>query len=450
MALTDTPVAASRGGLRSPGFKLVIVILLTAIMAVPLFFIQFALMERQERAGKAARDIAQGWGGVQTIGGPALLVPYDVTNKEVVGGQVVESTQHLVAILLPSELKIDADVKTERRWRGIFPVPAYRATVSLHAQFDKAALASLAPDNAKILWDKATAWMSVSDVHGLGDNVTMQASGKTVAFEPGNGVEGIGASGIHAPLKLSGPPDSLSLATVFALRGTRELRFEPLGRQTTASIRSDWSSPSFFGAILPGERRIGKSGFEASWTVPYLARGYGQSFESPNSALETLLGSAFGVRFYQPVDFYQLVQRSLKYAALFIGLAFLVFFVAELIAEKRLHAAQYTLIGSAQALFYLLLLSFAEHMGFALAYGLAAGATVLLTALYAGNAFADWAKAGVFFAVLSALYGLLYVILIQEDYALLIGALVLFAALSATMYATRKIDWSSVTPQIAG
>ena len=128
-----------------------------------------------------------------------------------------------------------------------------------------------------------------------------------------------------------------------------------------------------------------KSGFDAHWTVPYLARGYGQSFAAPDNALANLLGSSLGVRFYQPVDFYQLVQRSLKYAILFIGLAFLVFFVAELVGGRRLHAAQYTLIGAAQALFYLLLLSFAEHLGFALAYALAAAATVILTALYAAT-----------------------------------------------------------------
>ena len=432
---------------RSPGFKLLVIIVLTVIMVVPLFFIELALADRQERAGDAVRDVAQGWGGPQIVGGPALLVPYDVTTVEVVAGETVQSTQRLTAILLPSQLAIDASAKSGKRWRGIFPVPVYQASVAMRASFDKSSLSSL-PANSKVHWDQATCWMSVTDVRGLAENVSLEVNGREVAFEPGNGAEGIGASGIHAPLKLAGPPDSLNLSSRFDLRGTRELSFEPLGRQTTATIRSDWADPSFFGAFLPGEHKIDGSGFTAQWTVPYLARGYGQSFGSPGNALDALVGSAFGVRFYQPVDLYQLVQRSLKYASLFIGLAFLVFFVAELIGGRRLHAAQYTLIGSAQVLFYLLLLSLAEHLGFGLAYALAAGATVILTAIYAGDAFASRVKTLGFLVVLATLYGLLYVILIQEDFALLIGAAVLFVALAVTMFATRKLDWSNAAAEV--
>jgi inner membrane protein len=131
---------------------------------------------------------------------------------------------------------------------------------------------------------------------------------------------------------------------------------------------------------------------------------------------------------------------------LFVGLGLLTFFVAELVAGRRLHAVQYVLVGAAQVLFYLLLLSFAEHTGFLLAYALAAAATVILTALYARSAFASTLRAAVLGAVMAALYALLYVILNSEDDALLIGSLLLFAALGATMFVTRKTDWYRVVP----
>src|SRR5262249_33910826 len=160
---------------------------------------------------------------------------------------------------------------------------------------------------------------------------------------------------------------------------------------------------SFFGAFLPSERKVADNGFTASWTVPYLARGFGQSFESPDDALRMVFQPSFGVRFYQPVDHYQLVERSLKYAILFVALAFLIFFIVETVGAQRLHALQYALIGSAQVLFYLLLLSLAEHIGFGGAYLVAAGATVILTGLYAISAFDSYVRAAVLAVVLAIL-----------------------------------------------
>ncbi|HEY1632248.1 MAG TPA: cell envelope integrity protein CreD [Rhizomicrobium sp.] len=433
--------------MRSPGLKIFVIALLTVLMAVPLLFVEFALSDREGRAGEAQMDVAAGWGGIQTVAGPMLLLPYEETVTTIVDGRAVQTPQRGIAVLLPTTLDLDARSEMGERFRGIFPVPVYRATTAIKASFDKQALDALVPQGAKPLWDQASVSMLVTDVRGLAGNVTMLVNGHEVSFQPGIGVEGSTAAGIHAPLGLVEAPDGLSLSTDLPLRGSRELNFASLGRQTTAHIVSNWRDPSFSGAFLPSSRKVGPEGFDATWNVPYLARGYGQSFATPENALNVVMSSAFGVKFYQPVDFYQLVQRSLKYAILFVGLAFLVFFVAELIVGKRLHAAQYALMGAAQVLFYLLLLSFAEHIGFLWAYIVAALATVTLTALYAASAFASKARAAILAAVLGALYGLLYVILIQEDYALLIGALVLFAALGTTMFATRKIDWTRVAPE---
>ncbi|HEY2071504.1 MAG TPA: cell envelope integrity protein CreD [Rhizomicrobium sp.] len=445
MAETNMTVPASRT--RSPGFKLFIIAALTVLMAAPLFVIELALVDRQDRAQEAYQDIANGWGGVQTIAGPLLFVPYTQTVITTEDGHNVQRTDRSVAVLLPSTLDLDTKTAMGTRWRGIFSVPVYTAGVGVKAGFDKAALDKLLPEGATPLWDQAYASMLVSDVRGLTGNVTMSVNGKPVSFQPGIGVDGSSVSGIHAPLGLTAAPNGLMLSAGLTLRGSRELNFASLGQQTTAHLSSSWPDPSFSGAFLPNTRNIGQKGFDAAWNVPYFARGYGQSFGSPESALNTVLNGTFGVKFYQPVDFYQLVQRSLKYAILFVGLAFLVFFVAEMIVGRRLHAAQYTLMGAAQVLFYLLLLSFAEHIGFALAYGVAAAATVTLTAFYAASAFASRLRAAALFAVLGGLYGLLYVILVQEDYALLIGALVLFFALGTTMFATRKLDWSRIVPE---
>jgi inner membrane protein len=443
MATDQISAPASSRVLRSPWFKFITVAALTVAMAIPLMFIQFALADREETAAGATADIAAGWGGTQTVAGPLLLLPYTTSSDEIVNGTVMPTTRRQVAVLLPEDLAMKASTREGTRFRGIFSVPVYRSRILMRATFDKAAMTAALPSGAHPLWNEASLSLVVSDAHGLADNVTLVVNGKPISAVSGSGM-GARLAGVQAPLNLAAAAD-LKVDTDFALRGSREFSFVPLGRRTIASIDSTWASPSFFGAFLPADRKVDASGFTASWVVPYLARGFGQSFASPEQAAALILQPAFGARFYQPVDHYQLVARALKYAILFIALAFLVFFVVETVSPRRLHVVHYALVGAAQALFYLLLLSFSEHIGFADAYLVAAAATIVLTTLYAVSALADRLRAGVLGAVLTGLYSLLYVILNAEDYALVIGSSLLFGALAATMYVTRKVDWFQLT-----
>jgi inner membrane protein len=442
--VSDTSAAGGR--YNSPGLKVLAVVLLTVAMAVPLFAIDLALDGREEKAAEATADVASGWGAGQIVAGPVLFIPYDVQRESVVNGLPFSSLAHEEAVLLPSLLSADVKADTSTRWRGIFEVPVYNSRLHLRASFGRAAFDGLFPQGAQIHWKEAYAVVLITDPRGLANNVSLRINDHTAAFEPGIGSRRGDWGGMHAMLGLSAVPQSLTLDANIGLRGSREFSLAPLGQQTSAHIVSGWPDPSFFGNFLPSDRHVGKDGFDARWSVPYLARGYNQSFRTATDALPMLTSSLFGVRFYQPVGFYQLVERSLKYAILFVGLSLLVFFVTELVAGRRLHVMQYALIAAAQVLFYLLLLSFAEHIGFGLSYLAAALATIGLTGAYAVSAFGSRARAGVLALLLGMLYGLLYVILKQEDYALLIGAGLLFAALAATMYATRKMDWYRIVP----
>jgi inner membrane protein len=426
-----------------------LIAVLTIVMGVPLFLIDVALWDRQDRAGEAASDVGSGWGGPQTVAGPMLVVPYQYTTQSTVDGRTVQTTSQSEAVILPAALTMRAKVDTSTRWRGIFPVPVYRGAIGMDAQFDKQTIAAGLPTDSKILWDQAQIVILVSDPHGLAENVFIDANGRKLAFEPGLSASAANVGGIHADFPLDKIPESLTLHTTLALHGSRELNLAPLGRQTEAQMQSGWRDPSFSGAFLPTDRSISSAGFTANWTIPYLARGFAQSFSSLPLAVQAVQTSDLGVKFYQPVDLYQMVARSLKYAVLFVGLAFLIFFITELLTGAGLHPVQYALIGLAQVLFYLLLLSFAEHVGFTLAYVVAAAATLAMTTLYASTVLGNVSRAGILAGLLAALYGLLYVILIQEDYALLVGAVVLFCSLGATMFATRRIDWSSTSARAA-
>ena len=66
----------------------------------------------------------------------------------------------------------------------------------------------------------------------------------------------------------------------------------------------------------------------------------------------------------QPVDLYSQVDRAAKYGFLFIGFTFLAFLLFDLIAGVRVSAVEYLLVGAALILFFVLLLAFAEVIGF--------------------------------------------------------------------------------------
>jgi inner membrane protein len=226
------------------------------------------------------------------------------------------------------------------------------------------------------------------------------------------------------------------------LNGSSELTFAPVARETTVGLSSDWPDPSFIGAFLPTDRVINPAVFSARWQVPHLARSVPQAWNLGDQGLLALSEYKFGVRFIVPVDFYQIVARAAKYAMMFLATAFMAVFVLELRSAHAVHPVQYVLVGLAMAFFYVLLLSFAEQIGFLWAYLIASIATGGLIALYVGRVQRSVAKGLVMLVVLALLYGLLYLILQLEDYALLAGAIAGFLMLAAVMFGTLRVNWS--------
>src|SRR5690606_22029247 len=277
-------------------------------------------------------------------------------------------------------------------------------------------------------------------VSSLREVKSAQLAGQSVRFGPaGPNV----LSGVETPVDLTafaaGQSAQFELAVVVA--GSRALSFLPLGSETQVEMTSNWPHPSFQGTFLPATRTISRDGFSARWQVLELNRPYRQVWTEGEVTDGTLMSSAFGVGIYQAVDVYQRGERAVKYALLFIALTFLTFFAWEQLSRIQLHPLQYLLVGLALSTFYLLLIALSEHVAFWLAYAIAAAALVALIGAYIAGAMAS-RRAGVVSGTAMALtYGVLYVLVLSEDYALLLGAIVLFAALAAVMLATRRIDW---------
>ena len=433
---------------RSPGFKFFLVLLLVLLLMIPLGLVWFLVSERETRANAVRQEVAATWGAEQHITGPFLIVPYSVKIMVMQGDKQVEQLQERRAVFLPDILNVNGEARTEIRHRAIYDVTVYSTALTLEGRFASPDISLADSDIAQIRWRDAILAVGISDVSGLKEGATLGIGGQSFPFEPSIGLPSNIMHGIHARIGAGQPADQPPAAFDFrftlALNGSSALDFAPVARETRVSLASGWPHPSFSGAFLPETREVRPDGFTATWRVPHLARSVPQVWPLLNSSahLDRFSNYQFGVQFYVPIDYYDLVNRAAKYGIMFLTVAFMAVFVLELTSGRRVHAVQYVLVGLAMILFYALLLSLAEHIGFPLAYLIASAATGGMLSLYVGYALSRAAKGLAMLCVFLILYGLLYLILRLEDYALLAGAVAGFVMLTVTMFATLRVDWS--------
>jgi len=424
----------------SASLKGVVIFFLMLVLLIPSAMIEGIIYERQNRRYEAVEEVSGKWGRQQTVSGPILALPYELTHRNSDNKETHKETKF--AFLLPDELRANGNVLPEKRHRGIFEVVLYNSKINLEGSFNLSEIQKSIPANAEVIWDKAVVLLGIPDLRGLQDQVRLDWDGKQSIFDPGIPISGPLQSGIHAPLALS-QGEASEAAKPFkielSLKGSGSLFFCPVGKVTNLTLSSTWADPSFSGAFLPDNKTISSSGFEAAWKILNLNRNYPQHWNSDQSV--EFGSSAFGVDFLLPVDNYQKSIRSVKYAILFIGLSFLTIFFIEMRQLRRVHPFQYALIGLALVIFYTLLVSISEQLSFDTAYLIAAAMTIGLTGLYARSLFQSNRMAAFVSGTLGLLYGFLFVVLQQQDYALLIGSLGLFAILAVVMYASRKINW---------
>lgn len=420
----------------SLGIKLFSIGLLVLILLIPNALIRELIQERQGRQETVRQEVSQSWGGSQGIQGPVLAVPY-LQWKNLEDGKRIEE-RHM-AYFLPLRLHVEGDLKHQVRKRSIFDVILYQAQITLTGEFQQPDFQLLNINTSDVLWNEARLLVGIQGMTGVKEVISVDWNGKSSRLEPGAGIAELLPSAVSCPIAL--PPDGTGykFSIPVKLNGTEEIRFEPVGKSTTVSIASDWHSPSFEGAFLPDQRNITDAGFTAQWQVLDLNRAYPQQWKD---AEVTGFGqSQMVVRLLKPVDEYMKNTRSAKYAILVIGLTFLLYFFFEVLRRLFIHPFQYLLVGLALTVFYLLLLSLSEHIGFDLAYACSTLATVGLIAGYSFAILGDRRMALQLFGLLTGIYGFIYILLQLEDFALLAGSVGVFVVLATLMYSSRKIDW---------
>jgi len=423
--------------------KLFIIGSLIAISWIATMFVWGVIQDRETIQGSASDEISEQWSQPQVIAGPVMTVPVEKTTITSTGERIVNTT---TLTLLPEKLSYESQIKTQLLKRGVYEIPVYTTTVTGAGAFDISDVAQVAAPNTKILWDKAAVSINVTDTRGIASAVELSFNGKNYPLLPSSKFSTLDESGVHTPTPLDPKQNSYAFSFELPLKGSRELSFLPLGESTHVVMKSDWQAPSFNGKFLPEERTLSESGFEATWNITSYGKNLPQYWLSDSSVVdsESLTSKVFGVGLYQEVDFYTMVDRATKYSILFIVLTFLTFFLYEVLTGLKIHPMQYLLVGLAIALFYLLLLSFSEVIGFLPAYLTAAIATTTLITGYCFSVLKAKKRGFSIATLLAALYSYLYILLQLDQYSLLFGSVLLFGVLAVVMYITRNLDWYSL------
>ena len=421
------------------------IIFLMVLILIPLQMIGGIVRDREQLQRQVEDTVAASFAGPQRVAGPVLVMPYVervieimTDDKGKVTKRTVEHEQQIV--LMPTQLNYDGAADVEAKYKGLYKTLVYQTKGIWRARFDVPVHAGVTANPATITFGNAYLAFGLSDVRGLRGTPKITWDGRDVNVANGAKLAALG-DGVHADLGILNTQEAhqIDVTVNMDLGGTRSLAFAPVGKTTVVQLRATWPHPNFGGRFLPQAKKIDENGFTARWEISHLASKNGGILQrAPKEALPL---ETFDVAFIDPVNIYQQAERAVKYGVLFIALTFAAFFLFETLKDLRIHPLQYALVGLALAVFFLLLVSLSEHIRFLSAYLVASVSCVLLIGFYLSHVLGGWRRGAAFATKLALLYGVLYGLLLSEDNALMLGALLVFVALAATMVLTRRIDW---------
>jgi inner membrane protein len=424
--------------------KLVVVGVLGLALWVPNSVVGLLVHERAERRDEVVGEVSATWGRAQTVEGPVLSLPVLVWGEDELGRRARRTAW---VHQLPEQLDLRGRLEPEARYRAIYEVVVYRGSLSLSGSFPALDPSRWGVDPEDVQWDRAVLTFGVADPKGLREVPRLVLGGETLVLEPGEG-RGPFPDGLGAKVQLESRGDidrnGLPFSIEVELAGSEGLQFLPVARETDVRLEAPWADPSFDGAFLPDERTIDDSGFQASWRVLSLNRDVPQHWLE--DAVEgdvqggALHDASFGVELLFPVDAYQRTMRTVKYSLLFSLLTLLGFFAVEVGGKTSIHPVQYIVIGFALCIFYTLLLSLSELIGFNPAFVLASAVIVALISAYMHAIVRSRTLSALCGGLLIVVYGSLFIMLQLENLALLMGTMLLLVLCAIIMLLTHRLN----------
>ncbi|UNY98366.1 cell envelope integrity protein CreD [Zhouia spongiae] len=430
---------------------------LTLVLLIPLMYVQDLIKERKNRQSEVIHEIGTKWGEEVVLYGPMLKLPYKTyTEKKVKDEKTnkiyTETIEDIAYVyLFPKSLDVKAEIDPEEKYYGIYKTAVYDSKMKVSGSFSRPQLLEEAEiRDEDILWNKAKIIIKTSNLKGVSSTVKLHLGQSDYEFsskyngETDYQPEFVSLHTLESKAIREGDlpmKKNVNFSLQMNVKGSKQISFIPIGKETTTEIRSDWKTANFFGEFLPyNDDKITETGFDARWKVLDINRPFSQyHFNAPPN----LRQFAYGVNFMIPVDEYQKSERSSKYGFLVIGLTFLIFFLIQSISKIHIHPFQYLMIGLALVMFYTLLISISEHSNFFKAYLIAGASIIVLISVYSKSILKSNKFAGLIAVSLISLYTFIYVIIQLESYALLVGSLGLFLILATVMFVSRKIDWGN-------
>ena len=432
----------------NPLVKLGVILALVLVFLIPIGMIKSLISDRQLNQQEAIESITEPIGGEAEIEGLVIAVPYNIYEQKTTADGTIrrEVTATKYMIFAPDSYNLDFSVKTKYLNRGIFKVPVFDGEVTVNAQFNKFDYSyfNIVPED--IVKEDAVFILGFSSMKNLNSQPKLNVNGKELSSSRIKD-DSISPFKITFYFKLSDADidlnNALKLTGNIDFKGANNIKITPIATDNRITMNSNWPDPKFDGGFLPKERNITKEGFTASWEIPGFNTVYNKkSWLSENRiSPDAINASSVNVDFIITVDAYKKTERSVKYAILFLLIPFMALFISEIISKIRIHPVQYCLIGLADVIFYLLLLSISEHISFDLTYWICSICVSLSTLFYAAAIFKKIKWGGMLSAVQFVSYIFLFVILQSESYALLMGSIGLFVAVVLLMFITRKVDW---------
>ena len=439
--------------------KIAFLFIFVLVLLIPLELID----DRGRLYNQTITNIGNEWGKSQKIIAPVITISYTDTgiNKK----DSVNNTKTVAVVpverkfaILPEELNATIEMKDEVRQRGIYNATVYNANIKLKGYFSSKDF----PEDKKV---QGCVSIGLTDTKALikinkfkiGDmEQDLEAMSGTMATPLiTNGISGQLGPEHNSIMDKEKIPFEIDID----FRGSRDISILPLGKKNHFEIKSNWKSPSFSG-VLPTERTIDENGFLAKWEVSNLIRNYPQIIDVNEDKYSDFYDeyydyssenySTYGnysngntvvkVALFDSVTSYTQIYRACYYGILFIGMSLVVVYIFEVVSKKAAHYVQYGVVGFSLVIFYLLLLSLSEHIGFEWAYLISSLAIVIPNSMYITSMTSN-KKFGIgMFIFLSGIYAILFSILRMEQYALLTGSLLILAVLYAVMYLTKKAD----------
>lgn len=434
--------------------KLGTIAFIALLLMIPLMMISGKIEERAFYLQQAKQNVSDSWTGSQVLLPTFLVLPYEVHQNINVTDSVTKSTFTKVQkstfhkLIIPDNLSVSATIKNSVRHKGIYNVPVYTSQIQVSGTFDGQKVnqykKKLKEKHEKVVFKAPYLSATVSDPRGISSIPELEWQSKKLLFKPGSLLPQK-FSGIHASLSNIDEQGKNEFSYLLELRGMEKLSFIPVGLENELMVKSSWPHPQFVGDFLPTNSEISEQGYLAQWNITSFANNIEEKVLScENNNCEPLFNGALGIKHIETIDVYLQSERTVKYGILFIGFCFITFFIFETLMKLPIHPIQYGLVGLANAIFYLLLISLSENIHFGIAYAIASICCVGLLMLYLKPILRDNKYAYMFSGVLTTLYGVLYIIINMEDLALMMGSFLTFFVLASVMFATRHIDWYQI------